>query len=101
MLGTNDLPNRWAKPDEEVTAVISGLKQLTVRAQTRGIKIFGATVMPFENETFLPGAWTPERESKREAVNAWIRDSGAFDAVVDFDEALRDSAHPTAPKGPS
>jgi hypothetical protein len=87
MLGTNDLPNRWAKPDEEVTAVISGLKQLTVRAQTRGIKIFGATVMPFENETFLPGAW--------------IRDSGAFDAVVDFDEALRDSAHPTAPKGPS
>ena len=97
MLGTNDLRNRWAKPEEEVTAeeMISGLKQLAVRAQTRGIKIFGATLTPFENETFLPGAWTPERESKRQAVNAWIRDSGAFDAVVDFDKALRDPEHPT------
>src|SRR6266851_5620457 len=97
MLGTNDLRNRWAKPEEEVTAeeMISGLKQLAVRAQTRGIKIFGATLTPFENETFLPGAWTPERESKRQAVNAWIRDSGAFDAVVDFDKALRDPDHPT------
>ena len=97
MLGTNDLRNRWAKPEEEVTAeeMISGLKQLAVRAQTRGIKMFGATLTPFENETFLPGAWTPERESNRQAVNAWIRDSGAFDAVVDFDKALRDPDHPT------
>ena len=97
MLGTNDLRNRWAKPDEEVTAeqMIAGLKQLAVRAQTRGIKMFGGTLTPFENETFLPGAWTPERESKRQAVNAWIRDGGAFDAVVDFDEALRDPDHPT------
>src|SRR5882724_434272 len=91
MLGTNDLRNRWAKPDEEVTAeqMIAGLKQLAVRAQTRGIKMFGGTLTPFENETFLPGAWTPERESKRQAVNAWIRDGG------DFDEALRDPDHPT------
>src|SRR5216683_1004827 len=97
MLGTNDLRNRWAKPEEEVTAeeMISGLKQLAMRARTRGIKIFGATLTPFENETFLPGAWTPERESKRQAVNAWIRDGGAFDAVVDFDKALRDPDHPT------
>ena len=97
MLGTNDLRNRWAKPEEEVTAeeMIAGLKQLAVRAHTRGIKIFGATLTPFENETFLPGAWTPERESKRQAVNAWIRDGGGFDAVVDFDKALRDPDHPT------
>jgi lysophospholipase L1-like esterase len=97
MLGTNDLRNRWAKPEEEVTAeqMIAGLKQLAVRARTRGIKIFGATLTPYENETFLPGAWTPEREARRQAVNAWIRDGGAFDAVVDFDLALRDPAHPT------
>jgi lysophospholipase L1-like esterase len=73
----------------------AGLKQLAVRARTRGIKIFAATLTPYENETFLPGAWTPEREAKRRAVNAWIRDGGAFDAVVDFDKALRDPAHPT------
>jgi lysophospholipase L1-like esterase len=97
MLGTNDLRNRWAKPEEEVTAdqMIAGLKQLALRAQTAGIKIFGATLTPFENETFLPGAWTPEREKTRQAVNEWIREGGAFDAVVDFDMALRDPEHPT------
>jgi len=96
MLGTNDLRNRWAKPEEEVTAeqMIDGLKQLAVRARTRGIKIFGATLTPYENETFLVGAWTPAREAKRQAVNAWIREGAAFDAVVDFDAALRDPAHP-------
>jgi lysophospholipase L1-like esterase len=98
MLGTNDLRNRWAKPEEEVTAdqMIAGLKQLAVRARTAGIKIFGATLTPFENETFLPGAWTPEREKTRQRVNEWVREGGAFDAVIDFDQALRDPEHPTS-----
>jgi lysophospholipase L1-like esterase len=97
MLGTNDLRNRWAKPEEEVTAgeMIAGLKQMAVRAHTSGIKIFGATLTGFENETFLPGAWNPKREATRQAVNQWIREGGAFDAVVDFDQALRDPEHPT------
>ena len=98
MLGTNDLRNRWAKPEEEVSAdqMIAGLKQLAIRAQTAGIEIFGATLLPFENETFLPGAWNPERERTRQAVNEQIRDGGAFDAVIDFDRALRDPEHPTS-----
>ena len=97
VLGTNDLRNRWAKPEEEVTAeqMIAGLKQMAVRAHARGIKIFGGTLMPFENETFLVGAWTPAREAVRQAVNAWIRDAGAFDAVIDFDTGVRDPEHPT------
>ena len=96
VLGTNDLRNRWAKPEEEVTAdqMIAGLKQMALRAHARGIKIFGGTLMPFENETFLVGAWTPAREAVREAVNAWIRDGGAFDAVIDFDMGVRDPEHP-------
>jgi lysophospholipase L1-like esterase len=98
MLGTNDLRNRWAKPEEEVTAdqMIAGLKQLAMRARTAGIKIFGAPLTPFENETFLPGAWNPERERTRQAVNEWVREGGAFDAVIDFDIALRDPEHPTS-----
>jgi lysophospholipase L1-like esterase len=98
MLGTNDLRNRWAKPEEEVSAeqMIAGLKQMVVRAHTRGIKIFGATLTAFENETFLVGAWTPAREAVRQTVNAWIRDAGAFDAVVDFDKGLRDPERPTS-----
>ncbi len=97
MLGTNDLRNRWARPEEEVSAeqMIAGLKQLALRARTRGIAIYGATLTPFENETFLPGAWTPAREARRQAVNTWIREGGGFDAVVDFDQALRDPSHPT------
>jgi len=92
MLGTNDLRNRSAKPEEEVNAaqMIAGLKQLALRGQSARIKMIGCTLTPFWNETFLPGAWNTRREAVREAVNAWIREAGAFDAVVDFDAALRD-----------
>jgi lysophospholipase L1-like esterase len=97
MLGTNDLRNRNAKPDEEVTAeqMIAGLHQMAIRAQARGIKLFGATLTPFGNETYLPGAWNPEREKHRTAFNDWIRHSGVLDGVVDFDKALRDPERPT------
>jgi len=97
MLGTNDLRNRPAKAEEEVTApqMIAGLKQFAVRGQSRGIKVIGCTLTPFENETFLVGAWNPRREAVRQAVNDWLRKAEGFDAIVDFDRALRDPAHPT------
>jgi lysophospholipase L1-like esterase len=97
MLGTNDLRNRPGKPEEEVTAaqMIAGLKQFAVRGQARGITVIGGTLTPFENETFLPGAWNPKREAVRQAVNEWLRQTDAFDAIVDFDRALRDPDHPT------
>jgi lysophospholipase L1-like esterase len=97
MLGTNDLRNRPGKAEEEVTApqMIAGLKQFAVRGQARGIKVIIGTLTPFENETFLPGAWNPRREAVRQAVNEWLRKTDAVDAVVDFDQALRDPDHPT------
>ena len=97
MLGTNDLRNRNGKSDEEVTApqMIAGLKQFAVRGQARGIKVIGGTLTPFENETFLPGAWNPKREAVRQRVNEWLRGTDAFDAIVDFDRALCDPDHPT------
>jgi len=97
MLGTNDLRNRWAKPEEEVTAeqMIAGLAQMALRAHAAGIKIVGATLTPFGNETYMANAWNPTREKYRVAVNSWIRQSGVFDAVADFDAALRDPAIPT------
>ena len=93
ILGINDLRNR---NPVEVTAddMIAGYKQMILRARARGLKIFGGTLLPYENETFTPGAYTPEGEVRRQAVNAWIRTSGAFDAVIDFDRALRDPSHP-------
>jgi lysophospholipase L1-like esterase len=97
MLGTNDLRNRWAKPEEEVTAeqMIAGLKQMAVRAHNRGVKVIGATLTPFGNETFMANAWNPTREEHRAAVNTWIRETGMFDGVADFDAALRDPEIPT------
>jgi lysophospholipase L1-like esterase len=97
MLGTNDLRNRWAKPEEEVTAeqMIAGLKQMATRAHSAGVKIIGATITPFGNETFMANAWNPGRERHRVTVNEWIRDGGAFDGVADFDAAVRDQEIPT------
>jgi lysophospholipase L1-like esterase len=43
----------------------------------------------------MAGAWNPQREEVRAAVNSWIRTGGAFDGVADFDQALRDPEHPT------
>ncbi len=97
MLGTNDLRNRWKKPEEEPTAaqMITGLGQMAVRAHSAGVKIVGATLTPFGNETYMAGAWNPAREEVRSAVNRWLREGGALDAVADFDRALRDPDHPT------
>jgi lysophospholipase L1-like esterase len=97
MLGTNDLRNRHGKLEEEVTAphVIAGLKQFALRGHARGVRVIGGTLTPFENETFLPGAWNPKREAIRQEVNEWLRKTDVFDAIADFDRALRDPDHPT------
>jgi lysophospholipase L1-like esterase len=83
-------------PDQAVSAdeIIAGHKQLIERAHARGLKIFGGTLTPFEG-TIFPGYFTPEGEAKRQAVNAWIRTSGEYDAVIDFDAAIRDPMHPS------
>ncbi|MER7000669.1 SGNH/GDSL hydrolase family protein [Streptomyces sp. NPDC000410] len=96
LLGVNDLgqPGVAAPTSDEVTApeLIDGYRQLIQRARQHGLKIFGATILPFEGDTL--GYHTPQRESTRQAVNEWIRTSGMFDGVVDFDAALRDPDRP-------
>ncbi|MDC0667101.1 SGNH/GDSL hydrolase family protein [Nannocystis radixulma] len=82
-------------PEQKVSAqqIIDGMKTLIARAHARGIKVWGATLLPRGGTTF-PAPPTAAAKAKREAVNAWIRDSGAFDAVIDFDEAMRDPSDP-------
>jgi lysophospholipase L1-like esterase len=70
--------------------MIAGYEQLIARAHARGVRIFGATLPPFQGA----GYYSPAGEATREAVNTWIRTSGAFDGVVDFDAAMRDPADP-------
>ena len=73
--------------------IIVGLKQLTERARARGLKVYGATITPFGDSIFA-GVYTPENEATRQAVNRWIRTSGAYDGVIDFDKVVRDPADP-------
>jgi lysophospholipase L1-like esterase len=74
--------------------IIAGHQQLIERARAGGLKIYGATLTPFEGTPF-PGYFTPAGEAKRQAVNAWIRTSGEYDAVIDFDLVTRDPNNPT------
>jgi lysophospholipase L1-like esterase len=97
LLGVNDLRKSQGRTEEIVTAddLIGGLHQLAVRAHAAGLTAFVGTVMTWENETFNGGNYTTEGEAKRQTLNAWIRDNDAFEAVVDFEAALRDPSHPT------
>ncbi len=90
------IPGAFGLASETVTAddIIAGHKQIIARVRERGLKIIGATLTPFEG-TIFPGYYTPEGELKRQAVNQWIRTSRAFDAVIDFDRAIRDPAQPS------
>jgi lysophospholipase L1-like esterase len=97
LLGINDIghPGANAPASDEVSAadLIAGYRQIVERAHEKDIAVFGATLLPFENTT-IPGFYSLDKEAKRQAVNLWIRGSGAFDAVIDFDRATRDPAHP-------
>jgi lysophospholipase L1-like esterase len=98
--GINDmgLPGYLVPESEQVMAsqIIAGLQQLIQQSHSRGLKIYGGTLTPFENsETAFPGYYTLGKEVEREMVNAWIRDVNSFDAVIDFDQVLRDPTHPT------
>jgi lysophospholipase L1-like esterase len=80
------------EPGDNITAddLIFGLTQLVTRAHQHGIKVFGATLTPY-----LPtGYSSPQGEQVRQAYNQWIRTSGIFDGVIDFDKITQDPEHP-------
>jgi lysophospholipase L1-like esterase len=90
--GINDIGYPGAATADEI---IAGHLQIIDRAHAMGVKVFGATLTPFR--AFLPGLYyTPDGEAKRQAVNQWIRTSKAYDAVIDFDKAIRDPSNPAA-----
>ena|SRR5258707_13417497 len=70
--------------------LIAGHKQLIEQAHTRGLKIFGATLTPFYGAAY----YTEVGETKRQALNEWIKTGKAYDAVIDFDRVTRDPENP-------
>jgi lysophospholipase L1-like esterase len=97
LLGINDIgqPTSLSPPSEAVSVkdLIAGYRQLIARAHERGLRIFGATMTPFENTT-IAGYYSAQNEAKRRAANRWIRTSGEWDGVIDFDRAVRDPNRP-------
>ena len=103
-VGINDIgwPGTAIEPGGIVRTadeIVAGYKQLIERAHLRSIKVIGSPLTPFENALSggpNQGYFTPEKEAKRLAVNNWIRTSGAFDGVIDFDRVVADPARPSA-----
>jgi len=102
LIGINDIS--WPctafearAPRPTLEELIAGYTQLIARAHSRGLRVIGTTLTPFEGA--LPGTplsdyYQPDKDALRQQLNAWIRDSGSYDAVLDFDAWARDPAHP-------
>jgi lysophospholipase L1-like esterase len=91
MEGINDIGNARQNPSPSAEDLIAAHRQLIARARARGLRIYGATLTPFEGAAY----WTPEGEAKRQALNQWIRTSKQYDGVIDFDAVVRDPQQPT------
>ena len=95
--GVNDIGNaaaarakgEWAPTADDV---ILAYEQIIERSHAHDILVYGATLMPFEGFKLYD---TPEAEKERQRVNTWIRTSGRFDGVIDFDAVTRDPERPT------
>ena len=102
--GLNDICFPGAKMDGQYLAdpaetrgaqdITDAYRQLISRAHARGVKVIGATITPCEGVE-IPGYYSEAKEATRQAVNKWIRTSGAFDRVIDFDAVVRDPNHPS------
>jgi lysophospholipase L1-like esterase len=102
--GINDLGFPGARLEELLLAdradvrsaedLIGAYRELVERAHARGIKLIASTMTPWEGVD-IPGYYSEAKEATRQAVNKWIRNSGAFDNVIDFDAVLRDPDHPS------
>lgn len=91
--GVNDIGGA-RDPDASASIaqrLIDAYRDLAARARARGLRVIGATILPFGGSFYD----SPDHEAARQAVNAWIRAGNAFDHVIDFDAAMRDPATPT------
>jgi lysophospholipase L1-like esterase len=88
-IGTNDI-RRGASADQ----VIAAKTEIAKRVKAKGLRIIGATIIPRHNvpATGTNSGWDDQKTAFRNQVNQWIRTKGPFDAVLDFDKVVRDSA---------
>ncbi|MBN1173705.1 MAG: SGNH/GDSL hydrolase family protein [Micromonosporaceae bacterium] len=96
LLGINDLgqPGSLAPQSEAVSVqdIIGAHRQIITRAHAAGLTVYGGTLLPFKGN--LLGYDSEANEAARQAVNQWIRTSGAYDAVIDFDAVMGEPGDP-------
>lgn len=99
LIGVNDLgiSHRGKATTPESRAALlaelkAGFTDLAARARARGVCLIGSTVMPYSGSGYY--APQAENEADRQALNAWLREPGRFDALLDFDALMRDPARP-------
>ena len=92
--GINDIGNNSGPGGAPLTTqdLIDGYRDLILQAHAAGVRIIGGTMLPDKGN----GYYSDSAEAIRQAANRWIRTSGAFDGVVDFDKAVADPADPAA-----
>ena len=88
--GVNDIGNSQ-NAEQTAKELIEAYQTFIRKARERGLKVYGATITPFGRSFY----WSHFHEAARRSVNDWIRSSGAFDAVLDFDLLMRDEQEPT------
>lgn len=96
LLGINDLGHAGGPETQEYVSaqrMTDALAQMAMRARDRGLRVYAGTLTPFKGTVF-EGYYSDEKEARRQAVNAWIRQTKVFDGVFDFDKALEDPARP-------
>jgi lysophospholipase L1-like esterase len=89
--GINDIGRAGQNPSPSAEDLIVAYQQMIERAHAHGLKILGATLLPYEGANYF----SAEGEAKRQAVNNWLRKTSTFDGVIDFDAVARDPENPT------
>lgn len=89
---TREAPVSKEAHEAHVARIIGAYRQIIARARAKGVKVIGATIMPFIGNDYYHA--DAQNEADRQAVNVWIRQPGHFDAVIDFDKVTRDPARP-------
>lgn len=97
--GINDIRHSGApdfRPGRNAQDMILGYRQIVARLQPHGIRTIGATLTPFGGSE----RYEPVSMATRQTLNTFIRDSGTFSVVIDFDATLRDPADPESLRAP-
>jgi lysophospholipase L1-like esterase len=90
--GVNDIGTSRTDSSAAVAGeLIAAFRDLATRAHARGLRVYMATIMPFGRSFYD----NPQHEAARQTVNRWVRTADSFDAVIDFDAAMRDPEEPS------